>query len=302
MSAPPLVSVVMATYHWPEALALSIPSVIAQSYPHWELLVVGDGCSDQSESVVASFADPRIRWFNLPQNSGSQGAPNNFGIEQARGELIAYLGHDDLWAPEHLQTLLADYHGQTDFFAAAIIAYFDDNGQLRKLSGLPSQRYLSHPMLSREAHTPSGMLHSRALVLRSGPWADWRDLVDWPDEEFFMRMAAVAGPAWRSGRVSVAKIPAGWRQNSYATHDVTPQRNVSARMATDTHYLSAAALVFLLSCQPSSFPALLAAAGWRCRQLLIDYGARRLKRLWLLLSQGRGGRVRRGRRYRGLDT
>ena len=79
----PLVSVVIATYNWSEVLRWAIRSVRGQSYPHWELIVVGDRCTDDSEAVVESFGDPRIRWHNRERNAGSQSLPNNDGIAMA---------------------------------------------------------------------------------------------------------------------------------------------------------------------------------------------------------------------------
>ena len=82
-------------------------SVLAQRYDNLELLVVGDGCTDNTEETVRSFRDPRVRWIGLAENSGGQSVPNNAGIEAARGEIIAYLGHDDLWLRDHLLWLVA---------------------------------------------------------------------------------------------------------------------------------------------------------------------------------------------------
>jgi hypothetical protein len=91
----PRVSVLIATYNWSAVLPFSIGSVLAQTFGDFELLVIGDGCTDDSAAVVAAIDDPRVRWINLPQNTGHQSAPNNRGLQEARGELIAYLGHDD---------------------------------------------------------------------------------------------------------------------------------------------------------------------------------------------------------------
>ncbi len=102
----PLVSVVIATYNWSSVLRYSVASALAQTYPRLEVVVVGDACTDDSEDVVASFGDPRVRWLNLPENSGSQSTPNNAGIAAARGDYVAYLGHDDLWLPSHLSLLM----------------------------------------------------------------------------------------------------------------------------------------------------------------------------------------------------
>jgi glycosyltransferase involved in cell wall biosynthesis len=66
-----LISVVIPTYNWSNVLKLAIKSVLWQSYQNFEIIVVGDACTDDSEEVVKSFNDSRIKWFNLEQNSGS---------------------------------------------------------------------------------------------------------------------------------------------------------------------------------------------------------------------------------------
>ena len=102
----PLVTVVTATYNRSGILPLALRSLQLQTFTEWEAWVVGDGCTDESEAAVAALGDPRIHWTNLPANSGSQAIPNNEGIRRARGQYIAYLSHDDLWLPWHLEGLL----------------------------------------------------------------------------------------------------------------------------------------------------------------------------------------------------
>ena len=66
------VSVVMATYNRPRALRLAVASVRAQTFTDWELIVVGDACTDETAEVVAGFGDARIRFVNLPVRCGEQ--------------------------------------------------------------------------------------------------------------------------------------------------------------------------------------------------------------------------------------
>jgi glycosyltransferase involved in cell wall biosynthesis len=103
----PRVTVVLATYNWATVLPYSIGSVLDQTFTDFEFLVIGDCCSDESEQVVASFSDPRVQWINLPQKTRHQVGPNNEGLRQARGRIVAYVGHDDLWLPRHLELLVA---------------------------------------------------------------------------------------------------------------------------------------------------------------------------------------------------
>src|ERR1700741_1065499 len=81
----PRVSVIIATYNRSSVLRYAIASVLEQSMGDFELLVVGDCCTDDSEEVVADIKDPRIRWINLPANSGHQSGPNSRGLQEARG-------------------------------------------------------------------------------------------------------------------------------------------------------------------------------------------------------------------------
>src|SRR3954462_3554025 len=99
---PPAASVIIAAYNRARILGYAIRSVLQQDFTDWELIVIGDGCTDESEAVVRSFDDPRIVWENLPVNSGGQSAPNNRGIEKARGRHIFFLGQDDLYFADHL--------------------------------------------------------------------------------------------------------------------------------------------------------------------------------------------------------
>src|SRR5215212_6020298 len=157
---PPRVTAIIPTYNWSSVLPMSIGSVLRQTMTDFELLVVGDGCTDDSEAVVASIGDPRLRWINLPANVGHQSAPNNEGLRQARGEIIAYLGHDDLWLPHHLATLVG-----------ALDAENADVAHGMMLCVGPEDRFL-WPLIPRPVRyytsPPSGLIHRRRMTEELG--------------------------------------------------------------------------------------------------------------------------------------
>jgi hypothetical protein len=115
----PLVSVTVTTYHSPDTLCeRALASVRAQSYEHWEAIVVGDHCTDDTESRVRALGDERIRWHNLavrendPDDPWERWAvkgsvPRATAVQMARGRWIAPLSHDDEWDADHLAALLA---------------------------------------------------------------------------------------------------------------------------------------------------------------------------------------------------
>ena len=80
MQTNPVASIIIATYNRPDVLHFAIESVVLSSFHDWELLIIGDGCSDRTVDAVSEFNDSRIYFRNLPKHSGNQFAPNNAGV------------------------------------------------------------------------------------------------------------------------------------------------------------------------------------------------------------------------------
>jgi glycosyltransferase involved in cell wall biosynthesis len=110
-SGTPLVSVVIPTYQRPTFLGRAIESVLKQTYENWELLVIDDNdpaseARRETEALMRRFEeDARIRYLKHERNQGGAAARNT-GIEQARGEYVAFLDDDDEWLPEKLTAQL----------------------------------------------------------------------------------------------------------------------------------------------------------------------------------------------------
>lgn len=98
----PKVSIIMPTYNRAGILPTAIKSVLSQSYQDWELLVVDNGSTDNTRSVVESIPDSRVHYIFNEHPTGSPAAPRNLGIMRAKGEYIAFLDDDDIWYPEKL--------------------------------------------------------------------------------------------------------------------------------------------------------------------------------------------------------
>lgn len=98
----------MPAYNAATYLPAAIQSVLNQSYPNWELVVVNDASTDSSLQVAREFAekDARIKVFNQPENGGVT-ATRNKALQMAVGEFLAFLDADDLWDPEKLEKQVA---------------------------------------------------------------------------------------------------------------------------------------------------------------------------------------------------
>lgn len=102
----PLISVITPVYQGEALLPECVESVRRQTFPDWELLVIDDGSTDGTRTLCGRYAaeDPRIRVIAQPRNLGVSAARNR-GLQEARGQYIAFLDADDRYIPETLETL-----------------------------------------------------------------------------------------------------------------------------------------------------------------------------------------------------
>ena len=101
----PAVSIIMPTWNRSEIIRRSIQSVVDQYFDRWELLVIDDGSSDDTEAVVKSFEDPRISYHRIEHQGVS--VARNFGMKVAKNEIFAYLDSDNEWHPLYLKVLIS---------------------------------------------------------------------------------------------------------------------------------------------------------------------------------------------------
>lgn len=236
MNPAPLVSIVVATYNRSRVVAHAIASVRRSTITDWELIVVGDHCTDDTEAVVAGFADPRITWVNLAENAGEQSGPNNEGIRRARGRYLAFLNHDDLYFPDHLETSMAccEATGADLVWSPLLVALPASEGDLAadreqfRLSGVA----LGDDYDPRVFVFASSWLMQRDLADRIGPWRSGRKTFVTASQDWLFR-------AWRSGarlrchaHVGVLAVPASSRDGSYLAARSPEHDHFAARLAT----------------------------------------------------------------------
>ena len=99
-----LFSIVMPTYNRAALISKAIDSVLKQTYRHFELIVVNDGGTDNTEELVRKFNDPRIQYYW--KKNEQKGIAKNFGFSKAKGLYVCSFDDDDIMYPHHLQTAL----------------------------------------------------------------------------------------------------------------------------------------------------------------------------------------------------
>jgi len=273
----PAVTVIIATFNWSTVLPYSIASALEQTFTDFELLVVGDGCTDDSERVVAGIEDPRVRWINLPVRFGHQSGPNNEGIRQAQGKYIAYLGHDDLWLPHHLAVLVAALDAGADIAHSLLSVVSPDES------------------VAPGTLSPTSVAHRRSMIDVIGGWGDYRKLVVVPEVDLWERAASAGMRFAFVRRLTAIKIGAAHRRNVYKERPCHEQAAWQARIRSepDLETTELVNLVVTLN---------------RLRALTIGKRvARFLRRPWLLpvailrrLTPQKGAAIRRVKRFKGV--
>ncbi len=131
MESQPLVSVIMPCYNMASFVSDSIKSVIAQTYPHWELLIVDDASTDKTVNIIESYAQihSRIRFTIKKQNSGIADTRNQC-IQMAQGQFLAFLDADDIWHPEKLEKQLCFMIEKNVGFTYSTYDWIDEDGKI----------------------------------------------------------------------------------------------------------------------------------------------------------------------------
>lgn len=96
------VSIILPTYNRAASVGRAVESVLRQTYPYFELLVIDDGSTDDTERIIREYGDKRIKYYKLLHNEG-QSKARNIGMDLAQYEFLAFEDSDDLWRPQKLE-------------------------------------------------------------------------------------------------------------------------------------------------------------------------------------------------------
>ncbi len=181
----PRVTVLTPTYNRPEFLPDAIRSVVNQEFSDWEMLVINDGGLDVGE-IVGSFGDERLRYLDRPENRG-KAACLNLGLQEARGNFIAYLDDDDVWYPGHLAALVRALEenpgvgvAYSDLYKSIVLR--DEEGRRFPLEKrVDVCRDFNRMLMFHFNHTLHvSLMHRKEPALRAGGYdEDVRVLIDW---------------------------------------------------------------------------------------------------------------------------
>ncbi len=184
----PRVSVVIAAYNREDSVHAAATSVLEQTYPDFELIIVDDGSSVGTIAALEPISDPRLTVIATGENRGVSAARNR-GIEAARGHWVAFHDSDDIWRPEKLAKQMADLDAPGADFVAGYCG-MEIEGTGAEKAGPP--RYVPDPaiphrsgaimpsLISQSFISTQTLIMRRDLLERHGGFdEDLKALVDW---------------------------------------------------------------------------------------------------------------------------
>lgn len=190
----PLVSVILPTYNRGYVIKRAVDSVLAQTYTNLELIVIDDGSTDNTQELLASYRDPRLKVL-VPGKNGGPAAARNRGLEAARGDYIAFQDSDDEWLHEKLERQINHLEAHPDA-AVSVAGFFCvpfDMEVLGYRGASELRRDTFFLMLMRYGNqfsTPAWVIRSSKLA-QVGHFDE--AMVCWEDWELSMRLDCVGG-------------------------------------------------------------------------------------------------------------
>jgi glycosyltransferase involved in cell wall biosynthesis len=155
MPKSPQVSIITPTYNHEKYIGSCIESVLQQTYPNWEHIVIDDGSTDRTPEIVRGYSDKRIRYFHQP-NKGIEALAHTYNqaLSMAKGEFVAILEGDDLWPPDKLSSLIPNFTNGNIVLAYGGVAEISADGTwsgrlgraVRRRRSLPSVVLFNNPV------------------------------------------------------------------------------------------------------------------------------------------------------------
>jgi glycosyltransferase involved in cell wall biosynthesis len=192
-SSQPAVSIVLPTFNRLRFVRLTVESVLVQTFTDWELIIADDGSDADTREYLGSLTgDPRVRVLYL-SHTGIPAAVRNAGLREARGEYVAFLDSDDLWAPQKLQRQVELMHSLAGCrWIYTAFAQIGESGQLLPEEAdrrwVPYEGSVFERLVTGKVsvRTPS-VLATRELIMRVGAFDE--TIPSGEDYDLWMRMA-----------------------------------------------------------------------------------------------------------------
>lgn len=190
MKDQPLVSIIIPSYNRGTLISQTLESVLNQTYPHWEAIVVDDGSTDNTLDIVNAWVEKNNRIKLFKRDREPKGAPTcrNIGLQKSSGKFVIYLDSDDLIAPHCLMHRVECYIQNTspDFLVFPILLFDREIHDTNVLWNIDTQESDLYRFLRTDAlWQTTGPIYKKSALLRVGGFRE--DLPFWQDFDIHLR-------------------------------------------------------------------------------------------------------------------
>lgn len=187
----PTFTIIISTHNRRDLLPRAIHSVLGQTFPDFELLVIDNGSTDDTRFIVQKIIDPRIQYFLNPNPTSSCDGPRNLGIQMANGFFISFLDDDDIWYPERLEKVKNAFDENPGVGAVCHNENRRINGRLTEILKYGTRGNIYETLLYERNCMSSCATTIRTSLLHELNGFDLREAYDAAaDYELWLRMAS----------------------------------------------------------------------------------------------------------------
>jgi len=219
---PPLVSIIMPVWNRADMVHEAINSIVAQTYIHWELLLIDDGSTDETRQMIEPFLNDKRIHYHYLEHSGECVARNQ-GLSLSKGELIAYLDSDNLWLPHALALAVHAFVSDPECQAAYFAEEWHDYENNKKWLYFPEQLNYDDAIINHNSDDARGIeinsfVHRRGLYEQLGGFDV--NLTRLTDYEFTYRYG-------KHTKIKPLPFLGTYYRYSYANNTLTTRENVA---------------------------------------------------------------------------
>lgn len=199
------VAAVLSTFNQPGKLRVALLSVLTQTHPVDEIVVVGDCCSEDTARMLDTLSVPHLRYINLPIRCGEQSIPNGVGTAIANSTFVAYLNQDDLWLPWHIEEALKTLARSRKSWFIGCSGFGDEESEV---NGRRVPIFSSRTKPNRSVYESYDM-----------PFTYWEPASAWVFNRQAVEGVGNWKPAWKIARTPVSELPLRlWRKSGEPAH------------------------------------------------------------------------------------
>lgn len=191
----PKLSIILPTYNGDKYIRKAIESIISQSFSDWELIVVDDGSTDNTENIVKKYADKdnRIIYFKNDFNLGIQRSLNK-GIQESKGEYIARIDDDDEWIDKNKlkkQFEFLDNNKEYVLVGTGAVNVDEEGEELFRYLGPKTDEEIRRRILRKNCFLHSSVIFRREVVLMLGMYSEDNETRHIEDYDLWLKLGLV---------------------------------------------------------------------------------------------------------------